>query len=404
MRAVRDLRELINVSRLSFKESDEEQFVFNYEFSNPFTHSQEYKSDIISNSIPKVSAPILSITSPSKSNSNNKNKNSFESNKSKDLLLERNSILNVSYSLNNKNLLPPLKGKNENNEDSQCENDLNKEFKSLEITKKTDNFDEMLTFIDASVVSEWLNRANRLLNKMHIWHKSDLHKDNNQIFTKYESFILFANFWLGGNTNNKFDHRNRRQLLEMEYSILCDEITQAFQIGIDSQQITMSDIHSLLHAVLREYPLQFLSFRGVYLILDYIETLCSNRNEEYKKVLSDVKCRTLNKQFAQWILSIRSFALINLCWGIIKFYRNLNLVKYDNSKDNNSEITNFSDEKRNLSSASSSSLNASSTRSSSSCSAYKISNSKKINPISEAEFISISCLDKYKIYLDCVIK
>jgi len=73
--------------------------------------------------------------------------------------------------------------------------------------------------------------------------------------------------------------------------------------------------------VLKEYPLQFLSFRGVYLLLDYIEILSSNRQDDYKKLLSDVKCRTLNKQYAQWLLSIRSFALINLCWSIVKFYR-----------------------------------------------------------------------------------
>lgn len=188
------------------------------------------------------------------------------------------------------------------------------------------NFDDMLTYIDASVVSEWLNRANRSLRKMHKWHQ-----DNSGLFnepssnrtkqSQYEPFILFASFWLGSHPTARFDHKQRRQLIEMEHSIICDEVQQAFQVGIESQQIGIADTHRLLRAVLKEYPLQFLSFRGVYLLLDYIEILSSNRQDDYKKLLSDVKCRTLNKQYAQWLLSIRSFALINLCWSIVKFYR-----------------------------------------------------------------------------------
>lgn len=105
-------------------------------------------------------------------------------------------------------------------------------------TSKNGNFDNMLTYIDASVVSEWLNRANRSLRKMHRWHQNNgtlysAHgvNKNSQELIKYESFINFANFWLGCNKTSKLDHRQRRQLLEMEYSIICDEVTQAFQIG-----------------------------------------------------------------------------------------------------------------------------------------------------------------------------
>jgi hypothetical protein len=84
----------------------------------------------------------------------------------------------------------------------------------------------------------------------------------------------------------------------------------------------------LIKAVFREYPIQLLSFRGAYLLLDYIDILSSDRHDdEYKKLLSDVKCRTINKQYAQWLLSIRSFALINLCWSVIKFYRKTIKIK-----------------------------------------------------------------------------
>jgi hypothetical protein len=40
-------------------------------------------------------------------------------------------------------------------------------------------------------------------------------------------------------------------------------------------------------------------------------------------MLSDVKCSTRNKQYAQWLLATRSFAIVS-CWSaIVNFYRNL---------------------------------------------------------------------------------
>jgi hypothetical protein len=43
----------------------------------------------------------------------------------------------------------------------------------------------------------------------------------------------------------------------------------------------------------------------------------------YKKMLSDVKCSTRNKQYALWLLATRSFAIVS-CWSaIVNFYRNL---------------------------------------------------------------------------------
>ncbi len=138
---------------------------------------------------------------------------------------------------------------------------------------------------------------------------------------KYESFVLFANFWLGFNSTAKFTDKQRRSLIELEYSIICDEVMQAFQVGIDSQKIGSRDVHDLLKAVFKEYPLQLLSFRGTYMVLDFVDVLSSDRQDAYKALLSDVKCRTVNKQYAQWLLSIRSFALINMCYSIIKFYK-----------------------------------------------------------------------------------
>jgi hypothetical protein len=375
MRTVRDLRELVNVSRLSFKESDDEKEDDENGSSASAYYSMAHSSTKLSNSFrfdpakdfkivtAKPSRPPLinlSKTTPiikSVNTVNNNNNNNLIANSkmsaSRDLLLDRNSIPSVSFSLSkSKKPLPPLSSRSNTSiaKSTASDNDQEEESKETssahvssinieplqmqllikpdDVKQKQDsgNFDDMLTYIDASVVSEWLNRANRSLRKMHKWHQ-----DNSGLFnepssnrtkqSQYEPFILFASFWLGSHPTARFDHKQRRQLIEMEHSIICDEVQQAFQVGIESQQIGIADTHRLLRAVLKEYPLQFLSFRGVYLLLDYIEILSSNRQDDYKKLLSDVKCRTLNKQYAQWLLSIRSFALINLCWSIVKFYR-----------------------------------------------------------------------------------
>ncbi|CAF0744710.1 unnamed protein product [Brachionus calyciflorus] len=363
MRAIRDLRDLVNVSRLTYRDDSDN------ELENDFTNSIAslnlsnnnkpkqiepkqnpiFKSTI--NNRIKPNSPNYSKLTPVNNNKNvyllNSVVNNSQTNmilRERDQLLDRNTLPLVHFSINLKKPLPPLKAKDSdleiinplNENDKEDKFDEN-EFESSSKTRFTNgNFDEILTFIDASVVSDWLNRANRYLKKMLYWHQdnSDIFANSKTKFIKYEPYVLFCNFWLGNNENIKLNDKQRRSLIEMEYSIISEEVMQAFQVGIESQSINRADVNQLLKAVLKEYPIQLLSFRGTYLILDFIDILCSDRANEYKKILSDVKCRTLNKQYAQWLLSIRSFALINLCWSIIKFYKktikdNDNLNKED---------------------------------------------------------------------------
>ena len=44
---------------------------------------------------------------------------------------------------------------------------------------------------------------------------------------------------------------------------------------------------------------------------------------EYKQLLSRVRCQTANGQFMQWLLAMRSFALISFTTAVVNFYRNL---------------------------------------------------------------------------------
>lgn len=176
-----------------------------------------------------------------------------------------------------------------------------------------------------------------------------------------------------------------------------------------------------MRAVFREYPLQLLSFRGTYLVLDYIDTLSSERQDDYKYLLSDVKCRTVNKQYAQWLLSIRSFALISLCWSVIKFYRKTAqdeglLVISGKTKDSipneekdlkdpdKEELNNEFKTKSNLSSSSSSSSNSNSSscrvKSAKSSSKFSIQSSERL----ESSYSIIPKKIKYEFYLEAVLK
>jgi hypothetical protein len=321
MRAIKDLRELITASRLTFRDSDDEQHDDDF-----FNLTQDMEAKIpayslfqSSDMVPKMSAKVAASSS----------KHASYLNAQRDMmLLCRNSIPDAAalQSLK-KQPLPPL-GKdgekekllrssiselntfrrqfqNENANSVQLSDRDEKADEQEDAVPVEGNFDDLLIYIDASVVSDWLNRSNRELQRLYVWLET----------SKCESFIRFANFWL---VNMK--EKERRSLIEMECSILTEEVSQAFIVGVESEKIHLRDIHRLIRAVFKEYPLQLLSFRGLYLILDYLDVLCSDRHDSYKKLLSDVKCRTRNKQYAQWLLSIRSFALISVCSQIVKFF------------------------------------------------------------------------------------
>ena len=168
------------------------------------------------------------------------------------------------------------------------------------------DFDEMLCFMDATVVSSWLTRANNCVSELSTY----IHADDN--------FVQFAHFWL-----TDFPDIQKREIFELELEILREELGFAFSVGRDQRKITQHDISNLIGAIFREYPVKLLSSKGNFLFLDYLDVLSSERTQKYKKLLSDVKCSTKNRQYAQWVLATRSFTLVSMWSAIVNFYRNL---------------------------------------------------------------------------------
>lgn len=335
-RSVRDLRELICVSRLTYHESDEEVLSDtdsssiendvrklsldngnfdevdnmgldkNVHISKKTTATDVTRvspdSGFLTNSSPPStsgsrdeSQAVVGSPVPSESSSSSTTKSPIKRKRKK-----KKNILLTKHDLPKAAALPPVSGFNRATSDSHGH------FHEASDSRASFSFDSMLTYIDASIVAGWLQRANENVTEM-------------SRFCNYEdSFVQFAHFWLTG-----FPDVQRTSIYDMEYDILVDEFNLAFAVGRQSGKVTRKDIVSLLGAIFKEYPGTLLSSKGCYLFLNYMDVLSSDRTAEYKQLLSDVKCSTKNKQYAQWILAARSFALVNVWSAVLNFYRNL---------------------------------------------------------------------------------
>jgi hypothetical protein len=128
-----------------------------------------------------------------------------------------------------------------------------------------------------------------------------------------------------------------------------DELHFAFGVGIQDRKLTIQDISTFMSAVLWEYPQKFSSTESGAFFLNILMCLCCGRKENYKALLSDVKCSTTNKQFVQFVLATRAFAIVSFCSGIIDFYKQIHsLAKSSDqeevsskSRDINSIATDF---------------------------------------------------------------
>lgn len=168
------------------------------------------------------------------------------------------------------------------------------------------NYDGMLTYMDATMVAEWLTNANSSLEDLLAYCQQGDH------------FVQFAHFWL-----SEFPEVQKQEIYQMEHEILVEEVGLAFAVGKEANKVSRREITDLVSALFREYPKKLMSAKGSELFLDYLDILTSDKAERYKKLLADVRCSTRNRQYAQWLLATRSFALVSIWSAVINFYRNL---------------------------------------------------------------------------------
>lgn len=291
-RSVKDLRELINVSRLSYRDDEEEEELY---------HSSSPESLQEFGDIP------LEGTKPA-----------LPKRRNKDLVPLSSKEKSVSPPLSagssgRASPLPPIgasstasPSSSERTSPAQPISAANRVISTRKKDLKTSkaNFDSMLLYMDSTVVGDWLTKANSLIKQLTSW----LHDNDN--------FIQFAHFWLSEMPTSK-----QRELIEMEFSILMEEICFAFGAGLEGKSISRQDICAFARAVFWEYPEKFHNSETMDFFLNILLCLCSGRKNNYRALLSDVQCSTSNKQFVQLILATRAFAIVSICSGVLEFFK-----------------------------------------------------------------------------------
>lgn len=310
-RSTRDLRELICMSRLSYHGEDDNV--------NSFLDPNDVDNEVDSNPVPKETTSTVQLASkkypktkglpivspPVSPESSGRGSPLPPIRKSKSASSESSSSGRSSpgspngslSSLDKSSLKRPLKPIS-----SMKGNDPSKPVKT--------NIDSLLLFFDATVIGDWLSRSNQTVDSLTSW----VHSDNN--------FVNFANFWL-----TELSPSKRLELIAMEFGIVMDELKFAFGVGIQDEKLTIQDVSTFMGSVLWEYPQKFSSTRGGAFFLNLVMCLCCGRKESYKALLSDVHCSTSNKQFVQFVLATRAFALVSLCSGVIAFYKQIHSLE-----------------------------------------------------------------------------
>ena len=286
---MKDLRELINVSRLSYRDDDEEDELY---------HSSSPESLQEFGDIPLEGAqPAL----PKRRNKDLAPLNSKEKPVSPTL---------SSGSSGRGSPLPPIgaspSSSGRTSPVTQAATAGNRVISARKKTVKPSkpNFDSILLYMDSTVVGDWLTKANSSIKQLTSW----LHYNDN--------FIQFAHFWLSEMPRSK-----QRELIEMEFSILMEEICFAFGAGLEGKSVLQQDIDAFARAVFWEYPEKFHNSETKDFFLNILLCLCSGRKNNYRALLSDVQCSTSNKQFVQLILATRAFAIVNICCGVLEFFK-----------------------------------------------------------------------------------
>lgn len=168
------------------------------------------------------------------------------------------------------------------------------------------NFDHIIQCIDSGSVTDWLERATIYAHELNFWCNDGV------------NFCAFADFWL-----SSFPEEKKNDIVQLEFSVLTEEVAFAFREGKRGDRVKSEDIQNLIRALFHEYPNRLISPNGKAFFLDYLDVLSSERSKEYRLLLTDVRLSTRNKLYAQWYLSIRSFALLSTWSAVVGFYREL---------------------------------------------------------------------------------
>ena len=165
--------------------------------------------------------------------------------------------------------------------------------------------DNTLELVDATVVAAWLQRTKEMARGMRrFW------RDGHG----YEALCFLFDV----------DPDSYEDLVKTEVGIVRDELCLALAGAIADGHVTNSELHQLMRAILRENPKSI----GPKHLGRMIVSVCLGEStqfahgEQYRSLLSNVRCETTITEHVQWLLGARAFAVVSLCYGVMKFYLN----------------------------------------------------------------------------------
>ena len=270
-RSVKDLRELINISRLSFHGDDQ-------------PHKIDERDEISEHDLLKNGE-----------SSHEEEQHSKRIKSTKDIELSKTSLRTSRFK--------PLPAISSSKAAQKPAISKAKQDTDL-LYQKSCNC--ILENIDASFISSWLQRSNESVQWLSDW-----------VSTK-DHFVRFAKFWLG-----EMDREKQGDLIELEVGIILDEITCSVQDGITFNKVSQQDVMSFFLLIIWEYPSRICGPQNSVFVLNTLTTLASGRKDKYRRLLSNVKFATKDPSWIHWILSVRAFALISIVTALVKFYSSL---------------------------------------------------------------------------------
>lgn len=307
-RSVKDLRELICVSRLSIRDSDEDD---DYDLSRPLSSLSIYgerpvglvngngdylqRTDVRRGQGAKeggfaVPRPPVSGKGASRLHISGERPRSAQNQS-----LSEHS----SFNFGRDSPLPPVKGGSRPGSDSSSGSDRPGSGEAIR-----SNFDHVLQHLTDAAVTEWLERTTQMLNELTTW-CNDL-----------DHFVEFAQFWM-----TEFPENQRLEIYKLEISIVADELIAAFGDAYVQGKVQSSDISGIVSAVLKEYPNKLCSAQGGHVFLDILDTVTSQKTQAYRRLLTDTGISTRNSTYAQSLLALRAFALLSIWSSVVHFYR-----------------------------------------------------------------------------------
>ncbi|XP_072168065.1 uncharacterized protein [Diadema setosum] len=307
-RSVKDLRDLICVSRLTIRDSDDED---DLDLSRPLSSLSIFgeKSSGIGGNGDFIQMPNhqgrhqrftndgFAVPRPPPGNKGGARVRSGKRPQSaKSKSLSNNSAFNFRKDVAP---LPPVKGTSRPGSGSSSGSD-----KSGSGEAAQTNFDTILQFIAEDVVKEWLQRTTDMLNDLTSW-CSDV-----------DHFVDFAQFWL-----TEFPDNQRLEIYKLEIGIIADELMAAFGDAYKKGKVCPADLNKIMTAILKEYPTKLCSGQGPHVFLDILDTITSQKTQAYKQLLTAVRVSTRNRTHAQCLLALRAFALLSIWTSIVGFYR-----------------------------------------------------------------------------------